>query len=163
MHSFQPLPIADIEQLEGIRVQMNDQVTCLVTLYIPSLLQKVSIEISDIPIVSFQIDSDQISLYQEMSFTMEDRDAEEFVLVLSGYYRLLTEREVYMDLEKDLWSQDSAPTYHARHTVCPAPWSYARDEAQASEHEKYVDFTATPKFTCYPDNTTVRSEVLRPI
>ncbi|XP_065223815.1 FERM and PDZ domain-containing protein 4 isoform X5 [Planococcus citri] len=122
-----PLPIADIEQLEGVRVQMNDQVTCLVTLYIPSVIQK------------------------EMSFTMEDRDAEEFVLVLVGYYRLLTERELYLDLEKDIWNQDTAPTYHARHTVAAAPWSYLREPG--TELEKFADFTNTPKFSCYPDNT----------
>lgn len=38
---------------------------------------------------------------------MEDRDAEEFVLVIVGYYRLLTERELFVDLEEDIWSQDS--------------------------------------------------------
>ncbi len=42
-----------------------------------------------------------------MNFTMEDRDAEEFVLVLQGYYRLLTDRELYVDLEKDIWTQES--------------------------------------------------------
>lgn len=36
---------------------------------------------------------------------MEDRDAEEFVLVLRGYYRLFTDRDLFVDLEKDMWIQ----------------------------------------------------------
>lgn len=36
---------------------------------------------------------------------MEDRDAEEFVLVLRGYYRLFTDRDLFVDLEKDMWMQ----------------------------------------------------------
>lgn len=38
---------------------------------------------------------------------MEDRDAEEFVLVLQGYYRLLAGRELFVDLDKDMWNQES--------------------------------------------------------
>lgn len=45
---------------------------------------------------------------------MEDRDAEEFVLVLQGYYRLLTGRELFIDLDTDMWNQESGkPTYAA--------------------------------------------------
>lgn len=42
-----------------------------------------------------------------MNFSMEDRDAEEFVLVLQGYYRLLAGRELFVDLDKDMWNQES--------------------------------------------------------
>lgn len=38
----QPVPIAEIEQLEGVRVQVNDQVSCVVTLYLSSVVHKVS-------------------------------------------------------------------------------------------------------------------------
>lgn len=107
-----------------------------------------------------------------MNFTMEDRDAEEFILVIQGYYRLLTERELYVNLEKDMWTQESgiyrrelplfaifryadvkfedvftAPSYHSRHVVCTAPWNYATHSEL--HNDKYVDFTSTPQYT-YP-------------
>jgi len=89
---------------------------------------------------------------------MEDRDAEEFVLVLQGYYRLLTNQELYVDLEKDFWTEDSAPTYHSRHTVFCAPWNYAPNSD--AENEKYVDFASTPQFTL--PNETSNSNVSFP-
>lgn len=49
----------------------------------------------------------------------------------------------------------TAPTYHARHTVSPAPWSYLNDSE--NKPEKYADFTSTPKYSCYPDNTSTVS------
>lgn len=49
-----------------------------------------------------------------MNFTMEDRDAEEFVLVLQGYYRLLAGRELFVDLDKDMWNQESGTSNHSR-------------------------------------------------
>ena len=84
---------------------------------------------------------------------MEDRDAEEFVLVLQGYFRLLMNRELYIDLEKDLWTEDSAPTYHSRHAVFCAPWNYAPNPEP--EHEKYVDFASTPQFTFPSENSSI--------
>jgi len=41
--TLQPVPIAEIEQLDGVRVQVNDQVSCMVTLYVPVIIHKVCI------------------------------------------------------------------------------------------------------------------------
>lgn len=86
---------------------------------------------------------------------MEDRDAEEFVLVLYGYYKLLTNRELHVDLEKDLWTEDTVPTYHSRHAVFCAPWSYVPNSNL--EVEKYVDFASTPQFI--PSDEASNSDV----
>jgi hypothetical protein len=37
---------------------------------------------------------------------LEDRDAEELILVLCGYYRLLTDRELEIIQEKSRWSEE---------------------------------------------------------
>lgn len=37
---------------------------------------------------------------------MEDRDADEMVLVLQGYYRLITAKHLTVEQEKDVWTQD---------------------------------------------------------
>lgn len=45
---------------------------------------------------------------QEMVLSMEDRDAEEFVLVLQGYYRLLTGKTLPVEQDRDLsWIDDA--------------------------------------------------------
>lgn len=38
---FQPVPLADIEQLSMVRVQREDQISSLVTIYLPTAIQKV--------------------------------------------------------------------------------------------------------------------------
>jgi hypothetical protein len=45
---------------------------------------------------------------QEMVLSMEDRDAEELVLVLQGYYRLLTGKPLSVEQDRDLsWIDDA--------------------------------------------------------
>lgn len=39
---LQPVPLADIEQLSHIRVQREDQISSLVTIFLPTAIQKVS-------------------------------------------------------------------------------------------------------------------------
>uniref|UniRef100_A0A1B6M6W8 FERM and PDZ domain-containing protein 4 n=1 Tax=Graphocephala atropunctata TaxID=36148 RepID=A0A1B6M6W8_9HEMI len=113
-----PVPLADIEQLTLIRVQREDQISSLVTIYLPTAIQK------------------------EVSVSMEDRDADELVLVLQGYYRLLTGKQLTLEQEKDVWTQDQAPLYHSQHAVRPARWSYAVD----SEEERYANFAVSPPY-----------------
>ncbi|XP_054270048.1 uncharacterized protein LOC128991297 isoform X2 [Macrosteles quadrilineatus] len=113
-----PVPLADIEQVTLIRVQREDQVSSLVTIYMPTAIQK------------------------EFSFSMEDRDADELVLVLQGYYRLLAGQQLSLEQEKDSWMQDQAPPYHSQHAVRPARWSYAVD----SEEERYANFAGSPPY-----------------
>ena len=49
---------------------------------------------------------------------MEDRDADELVLVLQGYYRLLTGQQLRIEQEKDIWTQDTGE-YHSVNTSNP--------------------------------------------
>jgi hypothetical protein len=45
---------------------------------------------------------------QEMVLSMEDRDAEELVLVLQGYYKLLTGKALSVEQDRDLsWIDDA--------------------------------------------------------
>ena len=43
---------------------------------------------------------------QNIILSLEDRDAEELILVLCGYYRLLTDRELEIIQEKSRWSEE---------------------------------------------------------
>ena len=43
---------------------------------------------------------------QNIILSLEDRDAEELILVLCGYYRLLTDRELEVIQEKSRWSEE---------------------------------------------------------
>ena len=44
--------------------------------------------------------------FQNIILSLEDRDAEELILVLCGYYRLLTDRELEIIQEKSRWSEE---------------------------------------------------------
>lgn len=63
-----------------------------------------------------------------ISFSMDDRDAIEFALVLVGYFRLLTEHrgELELDMmrEQPAVTDENAPPFLSQHSVCPSPWSY---------------------------------------
>ena len=46
--------------------------------------------------------------------SMEDRDAEELVLVLQGYYRLLTGRMLSVEQDRDLsWTDDAGKSLNS--------------------------------------------------
>ncbi|CAG0922678.1 unnamed protein product [Notodromas monacha] len=63
--------------------------------------------------------------FQTLTISFEDRDAEEFVLVLCGYYKLLVNRTLSLQKHKDPWTEEEvAPPYHTQHKVIPAAWSY---------------------------------------
>ncbi|KAF8789630.1 hypothetical protein HNY73_007556 [Argiope bruennichi] len=56
---------------------------------------------------------------------MEEKDADEFILLLKGYYRLFTERELPVHINScNSWQPEPVPTFHSRHVVREAPWSY---------------------------------------
>ncbi|XP_067633209.1 uncharacterized protein [Eurosta solidaginis] len=93
-----PQPISAIEDFNHVIVSRDDDVTCSVTIY---------------------MQGDKL-----IKFSMEDRDASEFSLVLSGYYRLLTGKKLSVEREKEQRYDDNAPSYLAQHTVLPATWSY---------------------------------------
>uniref|UniRef100_T1IM84 FERM domain-containing protein n=1 Tax=Strigamia maritima TaxID=126957 RepID=T1IM84_STRMM len=72
---------------------------------------------------------------------LEDRDAEELVLLLQGYYHLLTDKELPVHQEKDRWAEDAAPPYHTQHRVQTDDWNYID-----SGKEKSVDLSTAPAY-----------------
>ncbi|KAF4525291.1 hypothetical protein B566_EDAN014812 [Ephemera danica] len=69
---------------------------------------------------------------QVLSLSVEERDAEELVLVLKGYYQLMAGTELPIDCSPDSMSSDettvphlSVPPYAGVHHVRPESWNYA--------------------------------------
>ncbi|XP_037048563.1 uncharacterized protein LOC119083046 isoform X2 [Bradysia coprophila] len=97
-----PQPICNIEHLTRVVVTREDDVTHS---------------------VSVHIQPDKF-----VTFSMEDRDACEFHLVLAGYHKLLTGKELLVEKERDddddEYPEDNAPPYLSQHSVFPANWSY---------------------------------------
>ncbi|XP_021925317.1 uncharacterized protein LOC110832537 isoform X2 [Zootermopsis nevadensis] len=99
-----PVPLADIEQMSLVTVIREDELSRFVRIHLPTSDEKV---------------------LEEIVLSMEDRDAEELVLLLQGYYRLLTGKILSVEQDRDLsWIDDAAPPYHSQHQVLPARWSY---------------------------------------
>ncbi|XP_023725676.1 uncharacterized protein LOC111867727 isoform X2 [Cryptotermes secundus] len=114
-----PVPLADIEQTSLVTVTQEDELSRCVRIHLPTSDEK------------------------EMVLSMEDRDAEEFVLVLQGYYRLLTGKTLPVEQDRDLsWIDDAAPPYHSQHQVLPARWSYTGQAA--GKH--YTTFSVPPPY-----------------
>ncbi|XP_050308771.1 FERM and PDZ domain-containing protein 4 [Anthonomus grandis grandis] len=95
---FQPVPLANIEDMRKIEVRTNDEVTRLVFI---------------------TLKSDKI-----LEITLDEKDAVELVLILRGYYRLITEQELPVDQDKVEINEDLAPPYVSQHKVMPEKWSY---------------------------------------
>ncbi|XP_069677377.1 uncharacterized protein [Periplaneta americana] len=114
-----PVPLADIEQTSLVTVTREDELSRCVRIHVPSSDEK------------------------ELVLSMEDRDAEELVLVLQGYYRLLTGEVLAVEQDRDLsWTDDAAPPYHSQHQVLPAKWSYmSRDNGK-----HYATFSMPPPY-----------------
>ena len=98
MH-FQPLPVANLEDMSRIEVQTEDELT-------KNVLVKLKNE-------------------QVISISLEERDANELVLVLRGYYRLLSDHPLQVDKEELPPVEDMPPPYLSQHKVVPEKWSYA--------------------------------------
>ncbi|KAI4458605.1 membrane associated guanylate kinase-related [Holotrichia oblita] len=56
--------------------------------------------------------------------SLEERDANELVLVLRGYYRLCTGEHLQVDKDESQPVEDLAPPYLSQHKVLPEKWSY---------------------------------------
>nr|CAD7394723.1 unnamed protein product [Timema cristinae] len=79
-----PVPLADIEHMNLVKVTREDELSRIVRIHFAPKEMKILV------------------------LNMEDRDAEEFVLVLQGYFRLLTGEELPVQQERDiLWVDDS--------------------------------------------------------
>ncbi|XP_072400466.1 uncharacterized protein [Diabrotica undecimpunctata] len=95
---FQPIPIANIEDMRRIEVRSEDEVTRTVLVHLQN--EKI------VPI------------------SLEERDACELALVLSGYFRLSTSQNLSIDQEELPQVEDLAPPYLSQHKVVPEKWSY---------------------------------------
>ncbi|KAI4458585.1 membrane associated guanylate kinase-related [Holotrichia oblita] len=93
-----PVPIANIEDMKGIEVRIDDELfrTVLIKL------------VND----------------QAITVSLEERDANELVLVLRGYYRLCTGEHLQVDKDESQPVEDLAPPYLSQHKVLPEKWSY---------------------------------------
>ncbi|VVC42556.1 Hypothetical protein CINCED_3A019130 [Cinara cedri] len=132
LRNSMPVPLADIEQVTLVKVQKEDQISSTVTLYLQNTLQK------------------------EVSFCMEDRDTDEFILVLKGYFKLLMTMNLPIDREGDTLHLDSAPQYYSHHIVKPSLWSYGSSTVFAQEQEKLTNFAFCPMYTPF------KHEMLKP-
>ncbi|XP_021709477.1 uncharacterized protein LOC5575615 [Aedes aegypti] len=99
-----PQPICNLEDLTRVVVTRDDDVSNTVTVF---------------------INPDRV-----INFSMEDRDACEFAIVLAGYYRLMAGKELTLEQERETTVEDLAPPYLSQHTVLHASWSYLPSEKQ---------------------------------
>ncbi|KAK3923091.1 FERM and PDZ domain-containing protein 4, partial [Frankliniella fusca] len=118
MRNSLPVPLAEVEQMSEVAVTREDEISRCVRIRIPTLADK------------------------ELVLSMEDRDAEELVLVLKGYYRLLTGQSLTVHQEREL--QPAAPPYRGQHAVMAAPWSYAT--VQDGEKVQFANFSVPPSY-----------------
>ncbi|XP_050428155.1 uncharacterized protein LOC126838085 isoform X2 [Adelges cooleyi] len=123
LRNSMPVPLADIEQVTLVKMQKEDQISSTVTLYLQNTVQK------------------------EVSFCMEDRDADEFILVIKGYFKLLMASCLPIDREGESVHIDSAPQYYSHHIVKPTTWSYGPSTIYAKEEEKLTNFAFCPMYT----------------
>lgn len=59
-----------------------------------------------------------------IAISLEERDANELVLVLRGYYRLITNQNLPVDKEESPPVEDLAPPFLSQHKVVPEKWNY---------------------------------------
>ncbi|XP_049282133.1 uncharacterized protein LOC125763270 [Anopheles funestus] len=97
-----PQPICNLEELIRVVVTRDDDVSNTVTVF--------------------------ISPDRVINFSMEDRDASEFAIVLAGYYRLMAGKELPLEQERETQIEDIAPPYLSQHTVVNNGWSYLPSE-----------------------------------
>ncbi|XP_065352371.1 FERM and PDZ domain-containing protein 4 isoform X1 [Cloeon dipterum] len=100
MRSATPMPLADIHSVRHVSVSKQDELSTQVTLHL--------------------LGADQICL------SLEEKDAEELVLVLRGYFHLLTGLHLSLDCppEDPTPAYDAVPPYQGFHLVVPDWWSY---------------------------------------
>lgn len=100
---FQPVPLANLEDMRKIEVTSDDEVT---------------------RIVLITLENDKI-----LEISLDEKDAIELVLVLRGYFKLITGQDLLVDQEKIQDVDDLAPPYLSQHKVIPEKWSYVEQTA----------------------------------
>ncbi|XP_058822799.1 uncharacterized protein LOC131684172 [Topomyia yanbarensis] len=99
-----PQPICNLEDLIRVVVTRDDDVSNTVAVFITP---------------------DRV-----INFSMEDRDACEFAIVLAGYYGLIAGKELPLEQERETVVEEIAPPYLSQHTVVHSCWSYLPSEKQ---------------------------------
>jgi len=79
---------------------------------------------------------------ENIVLTLETRDSNELILVLSGYYRLLCLRD--LEIERDEIRDESLIPYCSRHQVTCQGWNYPHNNDSDCLH--YVNFGAHPPY-----------------
>lgn len=92
------MPIANLEDMRRIEVRTEDEINRTVLI---------------------KLQNDQL-----ISVSLEERDASELVLVLKGYFHLITGQTLPVDQEESTPIEDLAPPYLSQHKVIPEKWSY---------------------------------------
>ncbi|GBP39620.1 SCAN domain-containing protein 3 [Eumeta japonica] len=123
-----PQPIAQLEELEGVRVRRDDELSTTVAVFLRR---------------------DRV-----LGFSMDDRDATEMALVLAGYYRLTTGQELNVEREREPITEDIAPPYLSQHNVVPMKWSYLQhDDPMVLSKKHYAIFSMPPPYHSLPSQS----------
>ncbi|CAL1275502.1 unnamed protein product, partial [Larinioides sclopetarius] len=109
LRNTSPVTICRIEEISGVKVKREDEYSCLLELTTRDVGKQI------------------------YTFSMEEKDADECILLLKGYYRLFTERELPVHVNScNSWQPEPVPTFHSRHVVREAPWSYPNSTGKPS-------------------------------
>ncbi|XP_045532140.1 uncharacterized protein LOC123719483 [Pieris brassicae] len=89
-----------------------------------------------------------------LALLMDERDAEEMPLVIAGYYKLATGKELNVELERELINEDIAPPYLSQHNVVPTKWNYLNhDDPLILTKKHFAIFTMPPPYHSTPDQS----------
>ncbi|XP_050348297.1 uncharacterized protein LOC126772154 [Nymphalis io] len=89
-----------------------------------------------------------------LALLMDERDAAEMPLVVAGYYRLATGRELEIELDREPITEDIAPPYLSQHNVVPAKWSYLYyDDPLLITKKHFAIFSMPPPYHSTPDQS----------
>ncbi|GFR18387.1 FERM and PDZ domain-containing protein 4, partial [Trichonephila clavata] len=101
LRNTNPVTLCRIEDISNVKMKKEDEYSCIVELVTKDVGK------------------------QTFNFSMEEKDADEFILLLKGYYRLMIEKELSVHVNScNSWQPEPVPTFHSRHVVREAPWSY---------------------------------------
>lgn len=78
---------------------------------------------------------------QTIAMSLEERDSTELVLVLKGYFKLITGESLPVDKEEAVPIEDLPPPYVSQHKVIPEKWSYVNQQQM-----KTMCFTSLPLY-----------------
>lgn len=109
------VPIANIEDLHSIDVKADDEVTQSVIIHLKN--------------------------ERTISILVEEHDAFELILVLKGYFRIMTGHILPVNQHKGVSVKESAPPYYSQHKVVPEKWSYINQNSV-----KMASFTSQPLY-----------------